>query len=349
MKRCVYTALTGGYEPLNEQRVARESGLPFICFTDDPGIACEGWEIRPLTPFFSADDIRNQRTCKMQPHLVLPEFDQSLYIDNSVQLSVPPEHIFEAADLATGMCLLRHSFRTSLREEFAIVAGEGLDDPRRLAEQLDHYTNAFPQILAGPVFWGGMLLRDHHAPRVRAAMAVWFAHVCRYSRRDQLSSAVAFHLAGLKPGILALDNHVSEFHTWPHLSGRKAERRLWQDGTAEAVVSRTEHLEVQQALGKVSRERDSLLNETERRRRESTALQLERDLLRQEFNVLYQQHRRSLQECETLRCERDALRDEREMLLQSLSWRLTAPMRGLKLTAMAFKNRAAAKGGKRRA
>lgn len=348
MKRCVYTALTGGYEPLNEQPVARESGLPFICFTDDPSTAREGWEIRPLRQFFSADDTRNQRSCKMQPHLALPEFDQSLYIDNSVQLSLPPERIFEAADLSTGICLPQHSFRKSLLDEFLIVAQLRIDDPRRVAEQLEHYTNAFPEILAGPVFWCGMLLRDHRAPRVRAAMAVWFAHLCRYSRRDQLSNSVAFHLTGLKPGVLAINNHLSEFHTWPNLNGRKAERQLWQDETADAVMLRTEHLETQQALGVVSRERDTLLNEIELHRRECNARQHELGLLQREFQALRDEHNMCLHECETLRHESDKAQRERDALLHSLSWRLSAPMRGLKLTAMAFKNRTNARGSQRR-
>jgi hypothetical protein len=38
---CVYTTLIGGYEKLNEQSVATNSRLPFICLTDDPDLRSE--------------------------------------------------------------------------------------------------------------------------------------------------------------------------------------------------------------------------------------------------------------------------------------------------------------------
>ena len=303
-----------------------ESGLPFICFTDDPATSCDGWEIRPLEQMFSADDIRNQRSYKLQPHLVLPEFDQSLYMDNSIQLRALPERLFEAADLSTGMCLPRHSHRESLLDEFLLIAQHSIDDPRRVMEQLQHYQNAFPEVVARPVFWCALLLRDHHAPRVRVAMAIWLAHVYRYSRRDQLSNSAAFHLAGLKPGVLAFDNYESEFHTWPHLNGRKTEQRLWKDETADAVVLRSEFLELQQVLNNVQREHGLLLQERDGLRVECSELQHERATLLHERGAM-------LGERDALLGERDALRLERDLLLHSTSWRVTAPLRGIKEAA----------------
>jgi hypothetical protein len=350
MKRCVYTALTGGYEPLNEQIVARESTLPFICFTDDPATACDGWEIRPLQPVFPADDIRNQRAYKLQPHLLLAEFDQSLYIDNSVLLRLPPEQIFEAVDLAAGMALPVHSFRESLRDEFAIIAEEKIDDPRRVAEQLQHYEAAFPQVLAGPVCWGGLMLRDHHAPKVQAAMEIWLAHVYRYSRRDQLSSAVAFHVAGLQPEILTLDNYESEFHTWPNLTGRKAERRLWNGETPETLALRRENAELLQTLEALQREHFSLTQthaglqqahlELGQRHDGLQQAQLE---LQQRFDGLQHAQRELQQNFNTLQHAHleltrthASLQQERDWLLRSTSWRVTAPLRAIKEKAGRF-------------
>ncbi len=74
--RCVFTVLTGGYEPLNEQPAARDSRLRFICFTDDPALTSETWEMRRFTPVFPGDAIRSARTIKILPFAQLPEFDQ---------------------------------------------------------------------------------------------------------------------------------------------------------------------------------------------------------------------------------------------------------------------------------
>jgi hypothetical protein len=226
--RCVFTVLTGGYEPLNEQPAARDSRLRFICFTDDPALTSETWEMRRFTPVFPGDAIRSARTIKILPFAQLPEFDQSLYIDNSVLLTGPPEELFAAADLSSGVCLPRHSFHLSLLDEFAAVARDKLDDPARIAGQLAEYMEHHPALLTAPLFWTGMMLRDHRHAAMRAAMADWLARIYLYSRRDQLSAPLAFHRNGLVPADLAIDNHESPFHQWPQLGGRRAAARLWE-------------------------------------------------------------------------------------------------------------------------
>ncbi len=260
--RCVYTVLTGEYETLNEQPVAREASLPFICFTDMTGPPTATWKIRRLNPHFTDDHISNQRAGKLRPHVLLPEFDQSLYIDNSVLLRQAPEDIFAAADLGAGICLPRHSFQLTLLDEFAAVAEHALDDPARVAEQLAHYMAAFPGLLAQAPFWGAVMLRDHRYQLVQSAMDIWLAHVQRYSRRDQLSCGAAFHLAGLTPGVLEIDNHDSPFHSWPHIAGRRAERRMWRDDAAEALNQLIGEAEIRRRLAQLEIEHNAVLSAT---------------------------------------------------------------------------------------
>jgi len=90
---CVFTTLFGNYEPLNEQAVAMRSSIPFICLTDDPNLRSDSWEVRLLTTLFGMDPIRSQRALKLLPFDYLPEFDCSLYIDNTVCLTEPPERL----------------------------------------------------------------------------------------------------------------------------------------------------------------------------------------------------------------------------------------------------------------
>ncbi len=259
---CVYTVLTGGYEPLNEQPVTQASTLPFICFTDMPDTTSATWEIRPLPQLFTSDPVRNQRAGKLRPTALLPEFSRSLYIDNSVLLQVPPEQIFAAVDISTGMALPRHSFRATLLDEFAVAAEHRLDDPARIAEQLTHYQAAVPHVLVQAPYWNAILLRDHHHPTMRAAMEIWLAHVLRYSRRDQLSAAPAFYLAGLNPAVMEIDNYQSWFHTWPHIKGRKAERRLWGADEGEALKRLVQNVALEQRLARLEHENQALLSAT---------------------------------------------------------------------------------------
>lgn len=254
-RACVYTVLVNGYERLNEQPAARSSPLDFICFTDDTRTASDSWNVVPIRPLFPSDPARSQRHLKICAHRALPDYDVSLYIDNSVILRRPPEETIAALlppDRA--FATLEHSFRDTVRDEFEQVVADGLDAATVCDEQLAHYETVDPEALALRPLWSGLLLRRHTDPIVVAAMETWCAHVFRYSRRDQLSVWVALRSAGLDPLVHALDNHESRFHRWPVTPGRDRQR---------AGVPRA--LEV---------ERELTLRESQRQRLESELLAL---------------------------------------------------------------------------
>ncbi|UJX45470.1 glycosyltransferase domain-containing protein [Xanthobacter sp. YC-JY1] len=215
-RACVYTCLIGGYEALNEQPMAAASGLDFLCFTDDPTLTSASWKLVPYPPAFALDPVRSQRIVKLSPHDVLPGYDVSLYIDNSVILTAPPEEVI-ARYMPEGQvaAMPGHSFRASVRDEFMEVLRMGLDDGGRVLEQLNHYMLSDPAALDAVPFWSAIILRRHHDPEVVAAMRLWLAQVLRYSRRDQLSGTHALGRAGLKVARFEVDNLGSWFHRWP--------------------------------------------------------------------------------------------------------------------------------------
>ena len=155
-RACVYTALLGGYEQLTEQPAAAESGLDFVCLTDDPTIESETWEIRHVQPVFSEDATRSQRMLKIRAHAVFPEYDVSLYIDNSVVLRQAPERaISDLLPAGATFAAMSHGFRASVTAEFAEVVRTGLDAPDRCAEQEQHYRLCDPESLELQPLKGG--------------------------------------------------------------------------------------------------------------------------------------------------------------------------------------------------
>lgn len=220
MRFCVYTALIGDYEELNEQPVAKNSNIPFICFTDSETLSSNSWEIRKVSTLFGMDPIRSQRDIKIRPHRFLDDYDVSIYIDNSILLTETPEKILETYKDNLPFCLSYHSFRYNIIDEFLTIIKFALDDPMRVLEQLNHYTMLHPEVLKTRPLWGGFLLRDHHDPLVREMGERWAAHVNRYSRRDQLSISACFAECGLDPKVIAIDNYKSWFHSWPHAPKR---------------------------------------------------------------------------------------------------------------------------------
>jgi hypothetical protein len=307
-RRCVYTSVTGGYERLSEQPLARRSGIPFICLSDDPKLTSSTWTVRRFRPPFGADHVRNQRAAKLLPHRVLPDFDVSLYIDNSVLLRVPPERLFETFDLAAGLCLPQHGTHATLLDEFLAVACDGLDDFDRISEQLGHYARVAPKVLERRPYWNAILMRDHRVGKVRAAMELWFAHVLRYSRRDQLSAPFAFARVGLSPTVLPIHNGHSWFHSWPHAAARDHGARCWQQTRVTPLLWR--------ALTAAGVEAGTLAEQNK---------ELRDALAEQEARLrgMFAEREAELQAALTDLAERHAA------VVTSTTWRATRPMRTL--------------------
>src|SRR4051794_40845429 len=186
LRRVVYTALVGGYEQPLPQPVAAGSDIDFVCFTDDPELVSDEWEVRLLEPAFGADRVRSSRAVKILGHASLAAYDETLWIDQRVRLRVDPAMIL-ADWLARGdLVVPRHSYRADVVTEFQVVLDAGLDESSRLYEQLTHYAGLRPELLQHPVPWTGILAR-RRTPEVDRGSEQWFRNVLRYSRRDQLS------------------------------------------------------------------------------------------------------------------------------------------------------------------
>lgn len=245
--RAVYTALMGGYERLLEQPVARDSAIPFICLTDDPTLSSETWQIRIVTPAFPQDSVRSARALKIRGHDALAEFDETLWIDNSVLLTRDPGELLDGWLTAADFAVPIHSYRESVAAEFEAVGSMKVDDPVRVYEQLMHYAAFAPEVLSGRAHWTGVLARKN-TPAVHRTMQHWLDNVLRYSRRDQLSIGLAIHLAEHPVLELEVDNFGSDWHEWPKSVDRRQKLRPAPDAEggespAHAIARMTQEID----------------------------------------------------------------------------------------------------------
>lgn len=220
---CVYTCLFGKYEDLSSQPAARDSDIPFICFTDDASLRSTSWDLKIVEPLLPHDPKRSSRHPKICAHEYLTDFDVSLYIDNSVRLLCDPVAIFTSLfhTQSFNMACLHHSFRATVKDEFEAVRQLHYDSDQVLEQQLFDYAKSNYDLSDRPI-WGGFLVRNHHSSDVVRCMKIWFSHVLRYSRRDQLSFNFAARQAKLQFTLhQPLDIHKTCFHEWPIISGRR--------------------------------------------------------------------------------------------------------------------------------
>ena len=282
---CVFTAVFGGYESLNRQPPARRLTDRWLCFTYDPRLASDDWEIVVVEPDFLLDPQRSARQIKMLGHPLVREYERSLWIDNSVVLDQPPNVIVDewlrSADLA--FCV--HSFRESVLDEFLAVLDDSLDDRSRVLEQLDHYARSMPEVLDARPLWAAVIAR-RWTPGVERTMETWWKHVLRYSRRDQLSLIAALETTGLAVERVEVDNHRSPWHQWPIIPDRDtamrhvttqdlprppmAELRVSQRRLAEA---HNRIVELSSATAEIEEERRRLEEELQRSEEERRRLE----------------------------------------------------------------------------
>ncbi len=237
----VYTALFGAHEKLLEQDVARSSSARFICFTDDASLTSSTWEICHVEPLFPADPRRSQRDIKIRGHQLLHESDVWMYIDNTVRLKAPPEKIVDAwlgdADWAA-----INQPQETLWEEFEKNRELSKEVESRLNEQLSDYSTHHRDALDSKPVWNGFFVRRNNE-KVASFAELWFAHVCRYAARDQLSMMVALGQRPLELARIDAGIRNSEWHDWPHREGETAKGKSYRHARPSSLKSLAEQAE----------------------------------------------------------------------------------------------------------
>lgn len=190
----MYTAISGGYDVLKAPPAA-PADTRFVAFLDQPQDPM-GWEFREIHAAFK-DPLRNAKIHKALPHLYFPDVEASLWVDGSFPFrsALRFERMLRVfflsrADIVT----FRHRVRKCPFEEAKVCAERRLDDPELIRAQMDRYRReAYPQNAGlGEV---GILFRRHNE-RVERFNEIWWAEICRGSRRDQLSFNYAVRKSG---------------------------------------------------------------------------------------------------------------------------------------------------------
>ncbi len=190
--------------------------------------------------------MRSQRALKIRGHEALRDYNEWLYIDNSVLLRQPPEEILDRWLGDGDFAITRHSFRETVLDEFDAVLELGYDDVARVSEQLLHYAELKPSVLEERPYWNGMFAR-RNVEAVHEMTERWFDHVLRYSRRDQLSANFAFSEASVDLRVVDEHNNDSVSHQWPAGVGRNARMTLASRQRSGPLLAEIHRLRLQLA------------------------------------------------------------------------------------------------------
>ena len=149
-------------------------------------------------------------------------YDESLYVDNSVLLTVTRR------PSSTGSCGTGRRWRSRATAPAGRCGTSstpssptGRDAAWVCDEQRAHYAAADAAALEEQTLWSGLLLRRHDDVDMRRAMTLWWEHVLRFSRRDQLSLPFVLRATALDVAV-PRSTTVSRTST----SGRAPPRRV---------------------------------------------------------------------------------------------------------------------------
>lgn len=186
-KKVVYTVITGKYDGLLSQPKAE--GWDYICFTDDPNLKSDCWDVRLLPEELNNLSAAKKNRCvKILAHKFLPQYDFSLYIDGNVSIlgdiNVFVENFCKETD---GYIFIgEHPHRNCIYKEEATVVKIKKDKQEITGKQVEEYRKeGFPENYG--LTQNCIIFRYHKHKECIKLMEFWWNEVKNKSHRDQLS------------------------------------------------------------------------------------------------------------------------------------------------------------------
>ena len=194
-KKVMYMCITGDFDKLEEIKGFKyiDKDWDYICFTDNEEHIRLGqvgmWQVKPLI-YKESTLSKNNRWHKIHPHLLFPEYDESIYIDSNINVLTPK--LFEMVKNTDKDILLpMHANKINLYSEIIWARNNGYDEPE-LSEKLYKIIeeSGFPQNYG--MFENNIIYRKHHKPEIIDIMNEWWYFMQNYSNRDQTSFSYIF-------------------------------------------------------------------------------------------------------------------------------------------------------------
>ncbi len=181
---CVYTAEFGGYDTLSPVQFP---DVPHYCFTDNvsnkQGL---GWELIECKERF-LDPRRDARMYKALSHIFLKK-EITIWQDANMILLVHPNEVTEYLGI-NYVATFAHPDRDCIYQEAEAIIELAKADSESVNAQVAHYRN-YGHPPHGGLYATGLLVRTKES--AATCNEQWWAQICAFTARDQLSFANIF-------------------------------------------------------------------------------------------------------------------------------------------------------------
>lgn len=208
-KGVVYSCITNGYDSIEKKLIYRytDPDWDYVCFSDDEHLIRQGqvgvWEVRPLA-FAERDNTRNSRWHKTHPHVLFPDYEESIFIDGNI--NIMSNYLFRIIrEKGTAIVLPRHFKNLCIYQEYADVESLKFD-----AQDILQAERRYIEEQGMPAMYGmgetNILYRRHSEPLVVDICNEWWDMIAQYSKRDQLAFTYVLWKHGIKVGDITFEN-----------------------------------------------------------------------------------------------------------------------------------------------
>lgn len=219
--KVIYTCLVGDYDELRQPLVIDET-FDYICFSNDINEKKIGvWDIYAI-PFENNDKVLLSRYVKLLPHLVLKDYEWSLWLDANIQITGKEFYdVLERKIESDGKIFqVNHCLPMCdcIYEDMKFAYRNGKCG---FFETLCQYRHLKKQ--GFPSHWGlfenNILLRIHNDPEVITISELWWEEFSHYVKRDQFSLMYVYWKLEFRPNLLLESNKCSRnvsFLNWKY-------------------------------------------------------------------------------------------------------------------------------------
>ncbi|MFC1455629.1 glycosyltransferase [Microvirga arabica] len=190
--KVIYTFIGAQYDDLMQPYFISHD-WDYVCFTDDPELISKGnvgvWEIRSV-PDVRSCTVRDNRWCKMHPHVLFPSHEESIYIDGNI--NIISRYIFDQVEKCGANILLpQHFARNCIYSEIETLLKSprtsGADKALLISHRRTLEEEGFPSEFG--LTENNLIYRRHHDERIVKLMNDWWTVFDRGPSRDQASLA----------------------------------------------------------------------------------------------------------------------------------------------------------------
>ena len=232
--KAIYTCIVGGYDDVLQPEVVDPS-FDYLLFVPSGSRLPSSigvWQVREFG-YLGPDATTTSRYPKMNPHLLLSQYDYTLWMDGN--LSIVDRAFYDAVNvcIARGDIYagVRHVLRDCVYDDAVSCVHAMRDDFCHIFRTVRFLlSEGFPRHYG--LFENNIILRRQD-PKVSAFNAMWWQLFLDYPRRDQFVAPYCLRALSLQPTLLLPEGQSAKTSAWlryeAHLEGPKSFWRHWYD------------------------------------------------------------------------------------------------------------------------